>query len=443
MSALSAAALHVARPTLVEWAEAVCRAFADEPRPVGQPRAVADGPAADRILLIGGGAAVGRGHTSHDMALPGALARALRARTGRGAVVDVIADPAMTIAGLAAVLTTAELDRYDAVVTTVGDVDALRGIAAFEWRERVATVVDVWRARVTDGRTLLMTSIPALRDETAIGVTHGRVVDGVSPTLNAVTEEVVAAATAASTTTPLEIATTVLPSAQRLAGRITTETFALWASQLAAELSENLPAPLRSGETARNPVERLTSGVDDAERIAALLDERAPSLERIVTIAAAALNVPTAVVTVLGPDTQWHVSRFGLDLESVPIEQSFCAVAVRQEDGMVVPDAPHDPRFAANPLVTDAGLRYYAGVPIEDEFGRRIGALCVIDTKPRNYTSADDLATLRRLADKVEEALHTHALAVPTWIAGPPTSPVIASPSVASSASAAVASVVA
>ncbi|GAA1741200.1 GAF domain-containing protein [Microcella frigidaquae] len=447
MSALSAAALHIARPAIAEWAEHATRAFAAEPRPVDQPRAVADGPAADRILLVGGGAAVGRGQTSHDLALPGALARALRARTRRGVVVDVIADPLMTIAGLAAVLTTVDLGRYDAVITTVGDVDALRGIDRSEWRERVATVVDVWRARVGDSRALLITGIPSLRDEPGVGVAHGRLVDAFSPSLNAITDEVVEEAVGVRDASPacgqLTVLTSVLPLAQRAAGRVTTETHTLWAGQLAAELVEHLPAPLRDGESGRAPVERLTSGVDDAERIAGILDERAPSLERIVTIAAAALNVPTAVVTVLGPDTQWHVSRFGLDLESVPIEQSFCAVAVRQEDGMVVPDAPHDPRFAANPLVTDAGLRYYAGVPIEDEFGRRIGALCVIDTKPRNHTSADELATLRRLAEKVEEVLHTQSLAVPTWIAGAPTSPVIASPATASTASAAVASVVA
>lgn len=39
-------------------------------------------------------------------------------------MVDVIADPTTTISGVAAALTTAELQRYDAVVTTVGDVDA-------------------------------------------------------------------------------------------------------------------------------------------------------------------------------------------------------------------------------------------------------------------------------------------------------------------------------
>lgn len=408
MSALTAAALHVARPVIADWAEDACRALAEESRPLGQPRAVADGPAADRILLIGGGAAVGRGATSHDLSLPGALARALRARTGRGAVVDVLVDPLLTVAGLAGVLGTAELDRYDAVVTTVGDIDALRGIAPVEWRDRVRTVLSVWQRRVTDGRVLLMVAIPGMRDEPAVGLTHGRVVDAFTPGLNAITEREVDGLPS--------VYTTLLPTPERHAGRVTLESIDLWGRQLAAELIPHLPARLSLGETARDPAQRLTSGVDDAERIAALLEDRAPSLERIVAMAAAALNTPTAVVTVLGPETQWHVSRFGLDLESVPIEQSFCAVAVRSDCGMVVPDAPYDPRFAHNPLVTETGLRYYAGVPIEDAAGRRIGALCVIDTKPRNRTSAADLAVLRRLADTVEEVLRAHpdALAAPT-----------------------------
>lgn len=423
MSALSAAALQVARGVLTDRAESACRALAEQPRPLGQPRSVADGPTADRILLIGGGAAVGRGQTSHDLALPGSLARALRARTGRGAVVDVIADPLMTATGLAGVLATAELHRYDAVVATVGDIDAVRGASPAEWRERVHTALAVWRARVTDGRALVLVGIPLLRDELAVGIAYGRLVDAFTPGLNAITEEEACL---------LEgVHTTLLPEPRRLAGRVTTDSYDLWGDQLAAELVDRLPAPLRAGETARTPVENLTSGVHDAERIAALLDERAPSLERIVTVAAAALNTPTAVVTVLGPDTQWHVSRFGLDLESVPIEQSFCAVAVRQEGGMVVPDAPHDPRFARNPLVTEAGLRYYAGVPIEDERGRRIGALCVIDTKPRNRTSAAELDVLRRLADKVEDALRSSSAAFPDSAPEAPVSPVVASPAYA------------
>lgn len=401
-----------------DWADDVCRAFVTEKRPLGPARAVADGPQPRRILLIGGGATVGRGFTSHDLALPGAIARGLRARTGRGVVVDIIADPALTVVGLAAVLGTVELALYDAVITTVGDNDALRGIAPRDWRDRVRSAMGVWQHRVTDGRVLLMVAIPALRDEPAVGLTHGRVIDAVTPGLNAITEE--AAEEHAG------VRTTLLPDAHRVAGRVSPETVELWGAQLADELVEHLPARRL---TAVHPAPTSpASGHHDAEQIAGILSDSAPSLERIVTIAAASLNAPTAVISVLGTDTQWHAARFGLELDSVPIEQSFCAVAVRNDDGMVVPDAPRDPRFARNPLVEHGGIRYYAGVPIEDAEGRRIGALCVIDTKPRNLTSADDMAVLRRLAEKVEQALQAEPFAVPAWTPGAPTSPVIASP---------------
>ena len=45
--------------------------------------------------------------------------------TGRGVIVDVIANPEMTSANLAPIIGGARLSDYDAVVTTVGINDAL------------------------------------------------------------------------------------------------------------------------------------------------------------------------------------------------------------------------------------------------------------------------------------------------------------------------------
>ncbi len=369
------------------------------PRPHGLPRAVADGPSADRVLLIGSGPAVGWGVASNDLALPGALARALRASTGRGAVVDVIADPHMTAAGLAAVIAGTRLDRYDAVITTVGTNDALHFTTPREWRRRIGRALDVWSSRVRGGTLLLMVGIIPLRLLPTFTGVAARSVDRLSLVLNGVTDDLVTQHPSARTT--------LLPAPGDTAcdslGRFTPEGYAFWAGQIAAELVDHLND--LAGDTDRTTAiaERMTTGVEDAERIADLLGDEAMSLERIVTIAAAAFKAPTALVTVLGPDTQLHVSRFGIDIESVPIEQSFCAVAVRTDDGMVVPDATHDPRFARNPLVTgEAQVRYYAGVPIEDPQGRRIGALCIVDTKPRHITTEAELSMLRRLAEKVQ-----------------------------------------
>jgi hypothetical protein len=49
-----------------------------------------------------------------------------------------------------------------------------------------------------------------------------------------------------------------------------------------------------------------------------------------------------------------------------------------------------DERMAGNSLVTGAaGVRFYAGAPLLTADGYAIGALCLVDTKPRSLNSAD------------------------------------------------------
>ena len=54
--------------------------------------------------------------------------------------------------------------------------------------------------------------------------------------------------------------------------------------------------------------------------------------------------------------------------------------------------------------MTTSKLRSYAGIPIRDPTGHMIGALCVYDDKPRQFTTAD-IAILRSLAHLVEQQL--------------------------------------
>jgi len=72
----------------------------------------------------------------------------------------------------------------------------------------------------------------------------------------------------------------------------------------------------------------------------------------------------------------------------------------------VVEDASKDPRFAANPVVTDAPhIRFYAGVPLMYH-GQAIGTRCVFDVKPRTL-EAKQLEELRFLATQVMETLQS------------------------------------
>lgn len=79
---------------------------------------------------------------------------------------------------------------------------------------------------------------------------------------------------------------------------------------------------------------------------------------------------------------------------------------------MVVLDATRDARFADNPLVTDAGgIRFYAGAPLKTAAGFTVGTLCIIDTRPREF-SAEDNARLHDLAGIIADELELRYAAI-------------------------------
>jgi diguanylate cyclase (GGDEF)-like protein len=125
-----------------------------------------------------------------------------------------------------------------------------------------------------------------------------------------------------------------------------------------------------------------------------------PAFERITRLVTALLNVPIAAVTVVDEERQWFKSQIGLGVPETPRDQSFCAHAMLEAAPLVVRDAQLDARFAHNPLVTgDPNIRFYVGVPLRSEDGTPIGALCGIDSQPRDVDQREldvlaDLATL-------------------------------------------------
>ena len=146
--------------------------------------------------------------------------------------------------------------------------------------------------------------------------------------------------------------------------------------------------------------------VEDADRLAVLrgldaMDVAAdPDFDRITRLAAAIIEAPVALVTLLDTDRQWFKSRIGLDAKETATDISFCAHAIAAgDDAMVVTDATLDPRFVRNPLVTGTEhIRFYVGVPMVVA-GARIGTLCVLDREPKAAPPADRLAQMKMLAD--------------------------------------------
>ncbi len=127
-----------------------------------------------------------------------------------------------------------------------------------------------------------------------------------------------------------------------------------------------------------------------------------PELQEIAAYAAEILGVPTALVTRLGEDRQTFLGNVGFGRTETSLQEAFCAHTVRGQGVFEVADASVDPRFADNPLVTgEDHVRFYAGVPVVSPSGEAEGALCVLDSKPRQLTPEQrrTLAFLGRQAE--------------------------------------------
>lgn len=143
---------------------------------------------------------------------------------------------------------------------------------------------------------------------------------------------------------------------------------------------------------------------NEAQRLQALESYRVldtppeKGFDDLTLIAADALDVPIALVSLVDADRQWVKSRYGLDFLETPRDVSFCGHVVAEEKVLVVEDALKDMRFSDNPLVTgEPFVRFYAGCPVRTDDGHVLGTVCAIDHEKRTLTDKQR-AVLKRLA---------------------------------------------
>lgn len=162
---------------------------------------------------------------------------------------------------------------------------------------------------------------------------------------------------------------------------------------------------------------RCPAKTDDEEgRLRALAeyglsdDLQLASLSQIVDLAVELFDVPVSAVNMVGDDHVFFAAQRGIDTCDMSRDVSFCAHAITQQGVMVVNDALLDPRFYDNPLVTSGMVRFYAGAVVRSPGGHPLGALCVIDSRPRVRFDAEDGRRLAGLARLVEDKLELRRL---------------------------------
>ncbi|MBL0917359.1 MAG: GAF domain-containing protein [Hydrogenophaga sp.] len=127
--------------------------------------------------------------------------------------------------------------------------------------------------------------------------------------------------------------------------------------------------------------------------------------DRITRFAMSEFEMPMASVSLVDRDRQWAKSNFGLEAAETPRDLSFCGHTILERQFLVVPDALKDERFRANPQVNGSPwVRFYAGAVLRLPYGPAVGALCVMDRRPREMGRVG-LAILGSLRDLVVEEM--------------------------------------
>jgi len=123
--------------------------------------------------------------------------------------------------------------------------------------------------------------------------------------------------------------------------------------------------------------------------------------DNITHLIAYICDTPISLVALMDQERNFLKSHYGVDLTESPRKISFCGhLLYSEEEIMVVEDARKDERFHNNPLVTEFSAIFYAGVPLIDPDGYRLGTLCVYDQKPRKLT-AEQKDALVRMSEQV------------------------------------------
>jgi GAF domain-containing protein len=120
--------------------------------------------------------------------------------------------------------------------------------------------------------------------------------------------------------------------------------------------------------------------------------------QSVVAAAASIVNAPMSAISLIDETRQWFKGSCGLSVDQTDRQVAFCAHTILGRAPLIIEDALLDERFNSNPFVVgEPFVRFYAGFPLVVG-GQSIGALCVIDDRPRTLSSSQ-IVQLSELAD--------------------------------------------
>ncbi|MFD8963679.1 GAF domain-containing protein [Streptomyces sp. NPDC059568] len=166
------------------------------------------------------------------------------------------------------------------------------------------------------------------------------------------------------------------------------------------------------GRLLLTPVDR-----DAPERVVRLrelgLGERPePVFDAFARELAQLTGAPYAMVNFIGEERQFfaglHAPPGAGEGRFMARDLGYCPYVVVRRKALVLEDVQDFPRFAANALVDEIGIRSYLGAPLMDRMDRTglaLGTVCVIDTEPRRW-GRSGLDTIKSYAAELMTRIH-------------------------------------
>ncbi|WP_433544770.1 GAF domain-containing protein [Streptomyces sp. CA-294286] len=142
-----------------------------------------------------------------------------------------------------------------------------------------------------------------------------------------------------------------------------------------------------------------------------------PMLDAFAVRLAEAIGAPYSMVNFIDENRQFfaglhtpHGTLSGSDLgaaaaagrigRAMARDHGYCPHVVARRKALVLEDVCDYPRFAGNPVVDEIGIRSYLGAPLIDRSGIALGAICVVDTQPRQW-GREGLETIKAMAGEL------------------------------------------
>lgn len=133
-------------------------------------------------------------------------------------------------------------------------------------------------------------------------------------------------------------------------------------------------------------------------------------LKSITKLASEICNTPISLINIIEEFNQHTIATTHGDLDNkiIPRENSICDRTVIEENLLIINDIEKHEKISSRLSIEDKKkIKFYAGTPLKSPEGFNLGALCVIDSKPRQLTKFQK-ESLQTLAKEVMSRLELY-----------------------------------